>query len=316
MKKPKESVTHKCIKNGIIGSGGLFLIYLFILTLANSIEHTFKQFLEFWPWMLTLIIGFGIQIGLYTHIRSYIRKASTAKTEVLASGSVSTGSMVACCLHHIADTLPIIGLSAVALFLSKYQVAFLTLGIFSNFIGIVFMLHIIQKNKLFKNRGFSRKLFSYDMKFIRNLTIALSIPIVFLAFLTTSLSDTSVSIDKVNPGTNTIQTELPSKTNNENRVSIEVKPLDFSFDKEVKFEIAINTHWGSLDFNLTEISILEDDKGNKYLPVEWKGSPPGGHHRRGILIFPKLEDKTSYIKLVIKDVYNVPERVFTWNINV
>jgi len=97
-------------------------------------------------------------------------------------------------------------------------------------------------------------------------------------------------------------------------VSIEIKPIKFSYDKAIKFYIRINTHQGLLDFDLTEISFLEDDKGNIYNPLSWEGSPPGGHHRDGTLSFPRLSKKTKFIKLTIKNVYNVPEMVFKWEL--
>jgi len=82
----------------------------------------------------------------------------------------------------------------------------------------------------------------------------------------------------------------------------------------MKFDVSMNTHQGSLDLDLTKISFLEDDKGNMYQPLSWEGSPPGGHHRSGTLGFPRLREKTKFIKLIIKSVYDVPERVFKWEL--
>lgn len=109
-----------------------------------------------------------------------------------------------------------------------------------------------------------------------------------------------------------VEFDLSAKINSENLVSIEVKLDDFSFDKPIRFDVSINTHQGSLDFDLTKISHLRDDEANIYQPLSWEGSPPGGHHRSGTLTFPRLSEKTKFIKLIIKDVNNVPERVFRW----
>ncbi|MDO8742977.1 MAG: hypothetical protein Q7J30_00200, partial [Candidatus Azambacteria bacterium] len=66
-----------------------------------------------------------------------------------------------------------------------------------------------------------------------------------------------------------------------------------------------------LDFDLTKISILEDDKGGQYQPIDWQGAGPGGHHVSGILIFPKLNKGIKSIKLTIQD--SLP-RIFEWKI--
>lgn len=100
-----------------------------------------------------------------------------------------------------------------------------------------------------------------------------------------------------------------------NGVTIKAKPVEFGFDKPVKFKIAFETHSGSLDFNLTRVSYMEDGAGNSYEPLHWEGSPPGGHHRSGTLIFPKLKGDTESIKLFIKNVSGTPESVFAWSLN-
>lgn len=66
---------------------------------------------------------------------------------VALGGGTGAGSMVLCCAHHIADVLPLMGLSAAALFLSKYQILFFSVGIISNLGGIVYMIHILKKLK-------------------------------------------------------------------------------------------------------------------------------------------------------------------------
>jgi hypothetical protein len=65
---------------------------------------------------------------------------------------------------------------------------------------------------------------------------------------------------------------------------------------------------------VVEICSLQDSKGKIYKPVEWKGSPLGGHHRRGILEFPKLEGNPQSVKLVIRGIADVPERSFEWKV--
>jgi hypothetical protein len=61
-------------------------------------------------------------------------------------------------------------------------------------------------------------------------------------------------------------------------------------------------------------SYQKDDRGREYQPTNWQGSPPGGHHRKGILEFPELNGETGKITLVIRQVANVPERTFEWSV--
>jgi len=183
-----NEITKKSVKWAFIGSLSLFIIYFSILSIANSFEHAIDQFIQMWYWVSLLVIGFGIQVGLYSFIRNSMKqKLAGAATEVAASGGISTGSMIACCAHHLSDVLPIIGLSAAALFLDRFQTLFIVVGVLSNLIGINMMLKIIQDNKLYvKKNGFLYRILTINMRKSLYAVVAFSV-IIFLIELSISL---------------------------------------------------------------------------------------------------------------------------------
>ncbi len=103
-------------------------------------------------------------------------------------------------------------------------------------------------------------------------------------------------------------------SNRENRVRVDVVPVQLESGKSAKFEIRMNAHSGDLSQDLVSVSTLKDDNGREYRPVDWQGAPPGGHHRTGVLEFPALNGNTKSVTLVIRDVANVPERIYKWNL--
>ena len=149
-----ESISHKpAVKRhvitGFIAGVSLLAIYAGILTLAQGTQHALEQTASLWYWLLALIVGFGIQVGLFSFIRQSLHKCRESLTGGLAtSGGVSAGSMVACCVHHLSEALPFLGLAGVAALMTSYQVIFLTLGILSSAVGITFMLDVIQRHRL------------------------------------------------------------------------------------------------------------------------------------------------------------------------
>lgn len=94
---------------------------------------------------------------------------------------------------------------------------------------------------------------------------------------------------------------------------VDILPIISVSDEAVRFEVGLNTHQGDLNFKLTEQSLLTDDRGREYKPVEWKGES-GGHHLTGELVFSSLDKGVKKVKLVISDVYGVKERLFKWNL--
>lgn len=133
------------ILSGLAGTLGLLGFYFLTMRLlAGSFEAAFSQFQSLWIYMVPLSIGFGIQVSLYTNLRKNM-KQGVSKGMMTGSTTTSTISMIACCAHHVTDILPIIGLSAVSIFLVNYQIPLLLIGIASNAIGIIYLLRIHKK---------------------------------------------------------------------------------------------------------------------------------------------------------------------------
>jgi len=128
---------------GILAGVGILFFYLAILTVFQDFNFAMSEFGSLWYWIIPLATGFGIQVGLYNSI------LHTAKinSEIAASGTVSGGSMVACCSHFVLNAIPILGFSGLATFLMTYQKWFFGLGILSNVIGITILMRHKKKMK-------------------------------------------------------------------------------------------------------------------------------------------------------------------------
>ncbi|MAT43744.1 MAG: hypothetical protein CL609_15510 [Anaerolineaceae bacterium] len=139
-----------------LGSGlaGIFMLtalYFGIVTLAESWQHALDLFWQDRWVVFPLILGFGIQMALYVILkkRLFIPVDNIGPSGALAGvgGSTSTVAMVACCAHHVADVLPILGLTAAATFLAEYQMLFMIVGLGITSIGIIVMLIILFRER-------------------------------------------------------------------------------------------------------------------------------------------------------------------------
>ena len=123
---------------GLTAAVGLFLFYsLTMRLLAGSWDAAWWQFKELWFLMLPLIAGFGVQIGLFSYIK--FLSHSVNNEMMAASSATSTIGMVACCAHHLTDVVPILGLSALSLWLVNFQIPLLAIGIVGNAAGSVYL---------------------------------------------------------------------------------------------------------------------------------------------------------------------------------
>lgn len=88
------------------------------------------------------------------------------------------------------------------------------------------------------------------------------------------------------------------------------------------FAVEMDTHVVNLDgYDLRQLASLRTDQGQEIKPASWNG-PSGGHHRSGTLTFPAtlgngtslIGPNTRSITLVIRNVGDVPERMFRWTL--
>ncbi len=108
------------------------------------------------------------------------------------------------------------------------------------------------------------------------------------------------------------------KTQTEARgaVEVSVRPENLSDDKNTEwtFLVSFDTHSEEVNDDVKNISVLRDSNGKEYMSREWKGDPPGGHHRNGILSFSPIVPRPDSISLVIKRFGEEKERSFVWDI--
>lgn len=130
------------LKNNIIlgvgGAAALLTLYFTVVSLISGAAFAISQFQQFWYYIVPLAIGFGIQVGMF----SYLRQAG--KTLVV-TGTASTGAMLACCAHYLANIAPLVAAAGVITFIAQYQVQFFWVGPVFNLVGIISIARKIQK---------------------------------------------------------------------------------------------------------------------------------------------------------------------------
>ncbi|KKQ67120.1 MAG: hypothetical protein US86_C0001G0047 [Candidatus Daviesbacteria bacterium GW2011_GWA2_38_24] len=133
-----KDILRKSLLRGIIAFSVLLSVYFLILTLISGWRFTWEQFTEFWYYILSLALGFGIQFSLYSYFKGVIKEQ--AGGQVLATtGATSTGAMISCCAHYLTNILPILGVTGIVTFISQYQVQFFWIGLFFNLLGIFYI---------------------------------------------------------------------------------------------------------------------------------------------------------------------------------
>lgn len=135
----------------LLGSILIASFYLGVLTWAQGWDYAASQFMRDRWYVVPIILGFGVQTALYSilRFRLFIPTHSTGSTGVMlgTSGGTSATAMIACCLHHVTDVLPILGLSAAATFLTRYQRPFMLIGLTMNLIGVIVMLFVLYRER-------------------------------------------------------------------------------------------------------------------------------------------------------------------------
>lgn len=133
---------------GIVFLGG---IYFGLMSWAEGFKMAWSLFwYDRWT-IIPIILGFGIQVALFSILkfRLFVPVNATGPSGALmgASGGVSTTAMLACCVHHVTDVLPILGLTAAAAFLGRYRLVLMQGSLVITLAGIAVMLFILFKER-------------------------------------------------------------------------------------------------------------------------------------------------------------------------
>lgn len=134
---PIAPIRPRSVAAGIVGAGALLLVYLGIITLAQGVDHAIQQLATDAFFVGLIALGFGTQVALFVELRAVDRHHRASAAVTAAGTGTSAAAMLACCAHHLVDLLPLVGLSAAAVFLNAYKTPLFLVGIAMNVVGII-----------------------------------------------------------------------------------------------------------------------------------------------------------------------------------
>lgn len=129
----------KAAQLGILALAVLFGVYFGLLTLVSGWEFTLEQFGLYWPYIVALAVGFGVQVGLFVYLRRLLSGSGAHGKVVAVSGTASAAAMVSCCTHYLVNILPIIGAAGLVTLVAQYQVELFWVGLAFNAAGIAYI---------------------------------------------------------------------------------------------------------------------------------------------------------------------------------
>lgn len=130
---------------GVTSTVVLLGAYFVILTSVSGWNFAMSQFLDFWYFVMALSAGFGLQVGLYVYLRELIKSGS--REVIGVTGTTSAVAMTSCCVHYLANFLPIIGTAGVVTFAAQYQTEMFWVALLFNAGGVAYMVSKIVKYK-------------------------------------------------------------------------------------------------------------------------------------------------------------------------
>lgn len=126
-----------------MGTIALLTLYFAVVSLISGWNFALDQFTAFWYFITGLAVGFGIQVGLYSHLKAAAHTHAGTGKVVAISGTTSTVAMISCCAHYAATILPILGITGALSLIGQYQIELFWVGLVANALGIAYILRKI-----------------------------------------------------------------------------------------------------------------------------------------------------------------------------
>ncbi|MFA4935193.1 MAG: hypothetical protein WC568_05085 [Candidatus Methanoperedens sp.] len=138
----------------VFGASAGILVVLFNISIASlaegSLEKGYEVFLTNGIFVYLIPLAVSVQMGLFRYHRN-ITTGNVAGTEKMGMAGSATSSltMVACCLHHVSDLLPSIGLIlAASSFLIQYKDTIIIIGLLANVAGSIYIARAVIKDRV------------------------------------------------------------------------------------------------------------------------------------------------------------------------
>jgi P-type Cu+ transporter len=141
----RAGIIWKSTAYGIGAMTAVLGIYFVVLALVSGWEFTVSQFFDFWYFIVSLAAGFGIQLGLYSYLRTAVRNMDMSGKVVAVSGTTSTAAMISCCAHYLTNVLPVVGAAGAVALVAQYQIELFWFGLACTLAGIIYMTNRIAK---------------------------------------------------------------------------------------------------------------------------------------------------------------------------
>jgi hypothetical protein len=133
-------VNRRSLRWGVAAAGALTAFYVAVLAASGGWKHLADQARVDW-WLLgPIIIAFGTQAALAVELRQRHRANHLAATTGAGTGASAAG-MIACCAHHLADLVPLLGAAGLAGFLFDWRIPLMVGGLAVNLAAIAVARH-------------------------------------------------------------------------------------------------------------------------------------------------------------------------------
>jgi Cu+-exporting ATPase len=129
----------KPLASGTAAFSLLLVIYFGVLTLVSGWSFTVSQFSDYWPYIVTLALGFGTQVGLYFYLKQLSEHHHHAQHILAATGTTSSAAMLACCAHYLTNILPVLGIVGVVSLIAQYQIQLFWISLAFSAAGLAYI---------------------------------------------------------------------------------------------------------------------------------------------------------------------------------
>ncbi len=151
-----------------------FILFTIIMLIFNPLEIYFSELNRLKYWLFVINLLYLAQYNIIYEVKNATVLSDDPSTKsMMVTGPTNTTTMAICCIHHIAELAPILGLSLISTFVYNIQEELLLVSVIINLIMLYLIIRRLSVHTIDTHNPLLKLITNIKLKSVKMIMLAI-----------------------------------------------------------------------------------------------------------------------------------------------